>query len=463
MILTDKQKRDLMQEYSVWEEDDKGNAKLILPNLGELIYDGLNLHFLTTEDNKEVYCYNGGYYESNGEQIIKNLVEQFLEKGTKEYFKNEVYGYIRDLNYQKREIFNPPVNLINLQNGVFNAETGELLEHDHGYYFLNELPVTYDPIAKCPNIKKFLNQVVYKGDIPTIQEFFGYCLYRRYHIHKACMFLGGGRNGKSTALSLLKHLLGANNVANKELQALVYNRFAVAALYGKLANVSADISNKSLERTGLFKSLTGGDTVDAEKKFKDSFSFVNVAKLIFSANQLPKSEDDTYAFFSRWLLISFPNTFEGKKCKPNILEELTTQEELSGLFNWSIEGLKRLLKNGTFTYGKTVDEVMNQYKTMSDPVYAYCQEFLKCETGGHIPKATLWEHYVKWCTKNKLPVTPKNILTQDLSKHLPEIRTGKVGGMGNQKPAFMDINWQKEQKKGQKSLNPDMELTGGEV
>jgi len=461
MILTDKDKRGLLQDYSVFEEDDKGNTRLILPNLGELIYDGLELHFLTTEDNKEIYCYNGGYYEPNGEQIIKNLVEQFLEKGTKEYFKNEVYGYIRDLNYQKREIFTPPVNLINLQNGVFNTETGELLEHNPGYYFLNELPVTYDPIAKCPHIKKFLDQVVYKGDIPTIQEFFGYCLYRQYHIHKACMFLGGGRNGKSTALTLLKHLLGANNVANKELQALIYNRFAVAALYGKLANVSADISNKALERTGLFKSLTGGDTVDAEKKFKDSFSFVNVAKLIFSANQLPQSEDSTYAFFSRWLLISFPNTFEGKKCNPNILEELTTQEELSGLFNWSIEGLKRLLTNGAFTYGKTIDEVMEQYKTMSDPVYAYCTEFLKSGTGKHIPKVALWGHYVKWCKENKLPVTPKNILTQELSKHLPEIRTGKVGGRGNQKAAYMDIIWQKEPKKGQKRLNPDTKITGG--
>jgi len=453
MILTDEDIRGLLQDYSVWEEDDDGNVKLILPNLGELIHDGLELHLLTTTDNKEIYSYNGGYYEANGEQIIKNLVEQFLGKGTKEHFKNEVYGYIRDKNYQSREIFNPPVNLINLENGVYNIETGELLEHDPKYYFLNELPIIYDPKAKCPKIKKFFNQVVYKGDIPTIEEFFGFCLYRRYHIHKACMFLGGGRNGKSTALSLLKHLLGANNVANKELQALIYNRFAVSALYGKLANVSADISNKALERTGLFKSLTGGDTVDAEKKFKDSFSFVNVAKLIFSANQLPKSEDDTYAFFSRWLLISFPNTFEGKKCNPNILEELTTEEELSGLFNDSIKGLHRLLKNGTFTYGKTVDEVMTQYKTMSDPVYAYCTKFLKCETGNHILKADLWEHYVKWCKKNKLPITPHNILTGELSKHLPELRPGKPGGRGNRKPAYMNIFWQNEE-------NPDTKLQG---
>ena len=183
-------------------------------------------------------------------------------------------------------------------------------------------------------------------------------------------------------------------------------------------------------------------------------------QLIFSANQLPKSEDNTYAFFSRWILISFPNTFEGKKCNENILDEITTQAELSGLFNWSIEGLLRLLLNGSFTYGKTIEEVMDQYKTMSDPVFAYCQEYLKSEINSHILKADLWEHYTNWCKKNKLPVTPRNILTQELSKHLPEIRPGKAGGKGKQKAAYINISWQNEEKKGQKTLNPDTKITG---
>ncbi len=453
-------KQFLLDKYEVFEKNDKGKptGKIICPRLANLIMNEHGYHFLTVKDNQDVFHYNGGCYHLNSETIIQSLSEYYLGDVSNVHIKNEVYGHIRDYKYVDREIFESAVNLINLDNGVYNIETGKILAHDPNYHFLNKIPVIYNPDADCPKIKKFLQEVVYKEDIPVIQEFFGYCLYRRYHIHKACMFLGGGRNGKSTTIELLTALLGKDNISNKELQSLIYNRFALMALYGKLANASPDISNKALERTGIFKALTGGDRVDAEKKFKDSFGFINTAKLLFSANTLPASEDETYAFFSRWLLISFPHTFEGKKCNPNILQEITTPGEISGLFNWSIEGLQRLLKNGEFSYSKTVDEVMEQYKVLSDPIYAYCQEYLKCEIGSGILKSTLRGHYLKWCKENKLPVIPDNILTRRLKDNLPDMRSGRIGGTGKQKPGYMDINWQEG-----KNPTPTMDITGVEA
>ena len=84
---------------------------------------------------------------------------------------------------------------------------------------------------------------------------------------------------------------------------------------------------------------------------------------------------------------------------------------------------------------------MEQYKTLSDPIYAYVQDFLMCRTDEHIFKDELRKHYVRWCRKNKLPVTPKNMLTLKLGEHLSEMRAGKTGGKGNQKPAYMNITW----------------------
>jgi len=468
--ITEPTREELLEKYNVWIKryDKHGveiSKKVNFPNLGELIFNALGYHFFTTKDSEELYWYNGGYYETKGEQIIKDQVEYFLGENTTEHAKNEVTGYIRDKNYQDREIFSPDPNLINMQNGVYNIMIQEITEHSPDYYFLNEIPVIYDPKAKCPKITQFIKEVVYEQDIPVLQELFGYCLYRKYHIHKACMFLGGGRNGKSTTLSLLKSFLGEKNVSNKELQRLMYDKFGRKSLHGKLANIAPDISDKALETTGIFKALCGGDRVNADVKFKDDFDFLNTAKLIFSANKLPKSEDNSYAFFSRWILISYPNTFEGKNCDPYILDEITTPEELSGLFNRSIEGLSRLLSTGSFSYGKTVEEVMDQYKTMSDPVYAYCQEFLKCETGKHILKADLREHYVNWCKKTKLPIVPGNILTQELANHLPELRTGQPGGRGKRKPAYMNITWQENNGKNAEidnfETNPCTDSTGG--
>src|SRR5208283_2759033 len=92
-----------------------------------------------------------------------------------------------------------------------------------------------------------------------------------------------------------------------------------------------------------FKMLTGGDSIGTEKKFKDEYSFVNYAKLIFSANKPPKvTDEDSYAFWRRWILIEFPNQFGDDKKDPEILNKLTAEAELSGLLNWALEGLARL-------------------------------------------------------------------------------------------------------------------------
>jgi len=449
--LTDERRFRLLEEYGVWEEelDAQGQLKrsrLVLPALGELIYSGLGLHFLTLWDSGEIYFYNGGYYEGQGEQIIKDLAEQLLRMQIKEHFKNEIVGYIRDKNYQRREIFNVPLNLINLQNGVYNIETGELLEKNPEYYFLHQIPVDYDPKAKCPRIKKFLREIFYQDDIPVVQEFIGYCLYRRYHIHRAVMLLGEGNNGKSTFINLLTTFLGRNNVSNKTLQELLENRFATASLYGKLLNAAPDIPTTALKRTGIFKCLTGEDRIYADVKFRNGFEFTNHAKLIFSTNTLPKAYDDTYAFFRRWLLLSFPNTFERQKRDPHILEKITTNEELSGLFNWAIEGLKRLLENGEFSYSKSVDEITEQYKSLSDPTYAYIQEFLEVKYDSYIPKVELRKHYFAWCKENKLPMVPENVLTRRLKDHIPELQVGKIGGRGRQKAVYKSIGWKTREK-----------------
>lgn len=452
-----KAKRELAREYKIFIYKEIKNKetgqnffvpdKVVPARLAKLIMGEYDFNFRTIRDNQEIFYFNNGIYHPDGETTISSIAEEHMEDITSTFYKNEVVGFIKDYNYIDRIEFNVNPNLINFGNGVYNIETKKLEPHNPKYCFLNKIPIKYDENAKCPKTIKFIKEVIYPEDIATLQEFFGYCLYRRYHIHKACMFIGEGKNGKSTMINLLENLLGVENISSKELYQIISDKFAIADIYGKLANVCADITATALKRTGVFKSLTGEDLVNAQKKFKGSFDFRNYAKFLFSANKLPRSPDKTYAFYRRWILISFPNTFEGKKCDPYILEKITTQEELSGLLNWVLEGLQRLLKNGEFSYNKTVEEIAEQYETLSDPVYAFVKEFLIQEINGAILKEDVWEEYVKWCRGKKLSITPKNMLTQELHKHLPEMRTGFIGGKGDQRPAFREIGWQKDEEK----------------
>jgi len=398
-------------------------------------------HFITFSDTEELYVYEEGIYRPGGESLVKGLCEKYLGKENSTYRTNEVVNHIKRATYINRNEIDNNIELLCVSNGILNIRTLKLMPHTPDIIFLNKIPVNYNPEADCPKTKQFFNEVCYADDIPTIQELFGYCLYRDYPIHKAAMFIGEGFNGKTKTIGLLGKFLGQENVRSKELRELVNDRFAVFDLYGKLANACAEITSEALKRTGIFKAITGQDLITAARKFKGSFPFKNYAKLIFSANELPISPDKTYAFYRRWILLSFPNTFQGENADPNILEKLTTPEELSGLLNWALEGLHRLLKNGDFTYGKTVAEVQEQYEELSDPLYAYVKEYLEVSHGEAIAKDELYEHYVKWCKERKLPVTAKNMLTKELSKHLPEMRTGYIGPRGNTKPAYRNIAW----------------------
>ncbi len=450
-------KNDLAKKYKIYKykEITKENGEkifvksgIVYPSLAELIINEYDYNFFTTHDTKEIFCYNDGFYHTDGENIIRELSEEYMEKLTSKHGKNETVDYIRDKKYRHRETLKAPVNLIPLKNGIYDIDKKELIAHDPKHFFLNCIPVEYDIKADCPNIKKFLSEVVEEKDINAIQELFGYCLYRNYIFHKAFMFIGSGKNGKSTCIDLAKIFLGENNTSNKELQELSFDRFATSKLYGKLLNAASDISDAALHHTGKFKALTGNDTIDAQKKFLDSFNFKNYAKLLYSANTLPKTDDDSYAFYRRWILINFPNTFEGKQCDPHLLKKLTTPEELSGMLNYALEGLFRLLKNNGFSYSKTVEQTREQYKTLSDPIYSFVQEFIGTDTTGYIEKEDVYNKYLNWCKEKDLPVTPKNMFSQDLNKHVPNMRPGRKSINGRQERVYHYICWKNEENEG---------------
>lgn len=379
--------------------------------------------FVTLRETGDIYVYNDdlGIYSPRGEELIREEVAKALGEAHRKRHADEVVYHIKVSTFSDRTELQTPPHILALENGILNLRTRELEPYKPDYFILNKIPVHYDPNAKCPRILQFLNEILDTHDIPVIQELFGYCLLKDYHIHKAFMFVGGGRNGKSTLINLLEAFLGKENVSGVSLYDLNTRRFAAAELHDKLANLFADLPDQSLTYTGKFKMLTGGDLILAERKWKDPFLFRNYAKLIFSTNKMPQVDDDTTAFFRRWIIINFPNEFPPDKADPKILEKLTTPEELSGLLNWALDGLHRLLKQGRFTRSETVDEVMDRWRRMADPVYAFLEDMTVIDPTASTPKDKLYAAYVEYCRRHGLPTKAKNIFSQELHRHRPNI------------------------------------------
>ncbi|HIE29270.1 TPA: hypothetical protein EYP66_18520, partial [Candidatus Poribacteria bacterium] len=404
--------------------------KFVAKRLADVIMN--QFVFITLNDSEEVLFYNNGVFRPGGESIIKHYCEKYLGEEANNHRVNEVIGHIWRLTYIDRSKFDNNKNLIAVENGVLDLETMELYPHSPKYLLTVKLHVKYDPEADCPEIKKFFSEVLHQDDIPVIEELFGYCLYRDYFIQKAFMFVGEGNNGKSTLISLLREFLGKANVSSKSLQELVEDRFATSELYGKMANLFADIPDKALKNTGIFKMLTGGDMLEAQRKFQHPFKFVNYAKLIFSANKLPETYDETDAFFRRWIIINFPNKFEGDKADKKLIEKLTKPEELSGLLNLALAGLKRLLEKGDFSGSKSTDEIREEYIRMSDPVGAFVLDCVEVASEEWVSKDDFYNSFCEYCRRNKLPTVPKNKIAEKLQRHIkvedyrPEIEGKRI-------------------------------------
>jgi len=234
------------------------------------------------------------------------------------------------------------------------------------------------------------------------------------------MLVGSGANGKSTFIKLLKKFLGEKNCVAISLQQLTEDRFIKADLFGKLANLYADLSSNALKETGVFKILTGEDLVTADRKFKNPFTFYNYAKLIFSCNYAPRSPDDSDAYYRRWIVINFPNQFLPQlgNEKTNILDELITDEELSGLLNKAIIALKNLLTRGKFTGQKTIQEIREEYIRISDSVGAFVIDMIEIDSNEFIEKKKLYSIYCEYCIKNKYPAVAENTFHKRLQKHI---------------------------------------------
>lgn len=370
-------------------------------------------HFKTLRDTEEVIYYGDGYYHYEGEATIRAECERVFGEYINTYHVNEILNHIRRSTYIKREELNKDLWTLNLENGLLNIKTFEFTSHIPDLLTTIRIPLRYDINATCPTIEKFISEVVYPEHVKLIKEMIGYCLYHDYTYQNWFLLHGEGENGKSKLLSLIGKFLGEENISSIGLQDL-NQRFAPVNLYAKSANVVADLSDGDLKRTARLKQLTGGDLITAEPKFKNAFTYFNFAKLIYSCNKVPLTEDKTRAFFRRVIFIPFPNTFViGKNADERILDKLTTKEELSGLLNVAIDGLKYITENGGFSGYLTPEENEELYERASNPVYGFFYDCCEVDVEKYVVKIELYDAFSEYCKEMRIvPFSEKKFVQE---------------------------------------------------
>jgi putative DNA primase/helicase len=383
-------------------------------------------NFLTIygKNTEEIYAFDGKIYTpEKAKAIIKTECERIWGKYCKTKNVSEVLEKIKRSTETDRKRFDDiPSNYIPLENGIFDLNEKVLLPFDSKFPFRFYIPVKYNKTASCPNFLKFLDETLIPEDIPVMQEWFGFSLHRKYFIKKGVICFGLKDTGKTILLKALIRFIGQDNTCGISLQRITAeDKFALSSFYGKLQNIYDDLSSKDLDNGGGFKIVTGGGYITAEYKFGDSFTFLNYAKQTFACNKIPPIKDDDGAYIERWLPIEFLNQVPEAEQDNFLFDKLTTEEELSGILNWALEGLDRLLKNGKFSYSRTKEQVKHLMERSGDFLSKFAEDCLIQAQGERISKELMFELYTAWANKTDSPRISKEQLGRRLENSIKYI------------------------------------------
>ena len=342
---------------------------------------------------------------------MKRGVKALLEKWNESHKwssarANEVVEYIRVDSPRIWE--RPPLDIVNVANGLLNLKTRELKPHDHEFLSPIQLPVAYDPTATCHQWEKFVSEVFPEDAHDLAWELPAWLMVPDTSIQKVPLLVGEGANGKSTYLVAVGAFLGIANVSAESLHRLESDRFAVAQLVGKLANICPDLPSKCLEGSSMFKALTGGDRVTAEYKFRQAFAFVPYARLLFSANHLPRSDDASYAYFRRWLIVPFLRTFDDNEQIPSevLNARLAAPSELSGVLNKALIAPNAIHARRGLLQSKSIRKAGSEFVRLTDPVAVWLKEVIVRQPNRMVAKSALLEAYNRTARReNRPPIT----------------------------------------------------------
>lgn len=326
--------------------------------------------------------------------------------------------------------------LLALQNGLLDLDAQakggkpKLLPHDPHWFSTSVLPYKFDPVAKCPKWVKFVREVfdadaktgkpAQDGDhrIDVLQEVFGYCLLPDARFQKFFVLTGDGQNGKGVTARLLRAMLGAENVTSVGMEALG-ERFGLAPLLGKLANVCGDLNEVDNVAEGVLKQLTGEDVLTIDRKHRDAVELVPNVKLVFVCNDLPRLRDKSSGTWRREIAIPYRKQIANGQVDQQLTRKLA--KELPGILNWAIAGLRRLLEQQQFTDCAVCQAAVAKHRHYCDPVAQFVEERCVLAVDGlkgkyRVNKDVLYKAYKEWCEESGIRPAWKSTFGGQVSK-----------------------------------------------
>lgn len=413
--LSEKQKDDLIKilgELQKYVPDEKSQFSIIAETVQKVADQlGYGLGY----NNSFHYLYNGCYWEIVSADELKELLVIVAERCNFHHHQIRIPEKTESLYNQfifSAKIPNPEHDKdaikINLNNGTFTIKGKEkyLAPFNSDDIFKYQLKFDYAPTAKAPMFMDFLNEVLPEKESQMIlAEYIGYVLTRNLKLEKCLVLIGSGANGKSVVFDIVTALLGKENVSSSTLSQLCNeNGYFRVNLTNKLLNYSSELGGKNCNPDTV-KQLISNEPIMARAPYKEAIELQDYAKMMFNVNVFPKDIEQSPAYFRRFIFLPFNVTIPENKQDKNLAKKII-KNELSGIFNWVLEGLDRILKKEKFTESHASKKQMLEIMRSTSSIAEFMEE--KCwvkSTENHKDLKDIYGDYKTFCQEvSRFPV-----------------------------------------------------------
>lgn len=355
-----------------------------------LFYDASGMFWVWDQDLK--------YYKKTDEVDILNIFDRrYREDIANSKIRTEVVAALKQVGRLNVPQFSDK-KLIQFKQGLCHVDCpGIILEPNPNYFITNPIPWEIGASDETPVMDYIFKQWVGEKFYKTLYEIIAYCMLPDIPIHRLFCFVGSGRNGKSSFLSLIRKFLGNHNVTTTDLDTLMNSRFEVARLHRKLVCEMGETNLQEMSKTQIIKKLTGGDLIGFEYKNKTPFEETCYAKLLISTNTLPPTADKSDGFYIRWIIVPFVNKFDEK------IEVLNTipEEEYRNLGLKCLRILQKLLIERHFSEEGDLDHKIKKYEELSNPVDKFFESYVELDGLGQIGKGEFRSKINGWLLEHR--------------------------------------------------------------
>lgn len=292
---------------------------------------------------------------------------------------------------------------INFANGTLVVKNGKyaLQPFNPNDFMRYKLNVNYDIEAHCPQFHTFLDEVIpdQKSQM-VLAEYLGYVFTKNLKLEKCLVLLGSGANGKGVIYEIVRAIFNESYICSYTLSNLCeqhgYHR---AALGGKLLNYSSELGGKNCD-PDMIKKLISNEPIDARLPYGKPFELKKYCKFMFNANTLPQNIEHSHAYFRRFMFMKFDYTVPEEKRNPYLANQII-EAELSGIFNWILKGLDRLIEQKKFTIAPKIEAASQRIQKESNSVAVFLDDSnYKTSNTNTIPLKMLREQYNEYCKEN---------------------------------------------------------------